>query len=148
MELYGHLVATGFLDEGIVVPMKDIFEDIKEQFSATSVTLPSDIDLLSSCYEMSGVPRDEDHKTERPPRPKTPTRAPTDSGYQSIGPSPDLHSRLARKESFKTPRSSFPTRDCSTPERTDTFKRNSDFDGPLVEALKRFKRNKQSQAEE
>lgn len=145
MELYGHLVATGFLDEGIIVPMKDIFEDIKEQFSATSVTLPSDIDLLSSCYEMSGVPRDEDHKIECPPRPQTPTRAPPDSGYQSMGPSPDLYSRLARKNSFEAPKPFFPTRECSAPEQTGTFKRSSNFDGKFVES---FKRQKQSHAEE
>ena len=145
MELYGHLVATGFLDEGIVVPMKDIFEDIKEQFSATSVTLPSDIDILSSCYEISGATRDGDHKIEHPPRPKTPTRVPPDSGYQSMGPSPDLYSRLARKKYFEAPESLFPTRDCSVPEQTGTLKRNSDFDGKFVES---FKRSKQSHAEE
>ncbi|KAL1852911.1 cell cycle RNA binding protein whi3 [Diaporthe australafricana] len=48
LELYGHLVATDFLDEGIVVPMRDVFEDIKQHLAAVSVQLPKIPDILGA----------------------------------------------------------------------------------------------------
>lgn len=81
MELYGHLVATGIFDEGIVVPMKNIFDDIKDQFCAISVTLPTVIDILSKNLEVSQVTTDVDHKIEHPLR--------FDSGYSSFPVSPE-----------------------------------------------------------
>lgn len=78
MELYGHLVATGFFEEGIVVPMKDVFEDIKDQFSAISVTLPSDVDMLSSGYELLQI------FGNGPPQSQNESIAAPDSGYQSL----------------------------------------------------------------
>ena len=45
-ELYGHLVATDMFGGGYVIPMSDVFNDIKRNLDARSVELPDTVDVL------------------------------------------------------------------------------------------------------
>ncbi|KAK2612540.1 hypothetical protein QQS21_001478 [Conoideocrella luteorostrata] len=44
-ELYGQLVASDWFGSGYVIPMQLIFDDIKRQFKAEHVELPTTVDV-------------------------------------------------------------------------------------------------------
>lgn len=44
-EVHGHLVASDVFGDGYVIPILDTLEDIKQQFNATLVDLPSALDV-------------------------------------------------------------------------------------------------------
>lgn len=47
-ELYGHLVASDIFNSGYVIPISQIFDNIKEQLGASSVGLPDKADIVLS----------------------------------------------------------------------------------------------------
>ncbi|KAK7430684.1 hypothetical protein QQZ08_002728 [Neonectria magnoliae] len=77
-ELYGHLVASDMFDSGYVIPFSGVSDDIKREFRAQSVTLPSMVDIFCARY-------DEIPITAAPtPAPNVPTKdSCIDSGYSS-----------------------------------------------------------------
>jgi len=44
-EVHGHLVASDGFGDGYVIPILDTLEDVKQQFNAASVDLPSCLDV-------------------------------------------------------------------------------------------------------
>ncbi|CAM1510077.1 Fc.00g004120.m01.CDS01 [Cosmosporella sp. VM-42] len=55
-ELYGHLVASDIFGSGYVVPMSDVFSDIKDRLGAQSVELPSVVDIVCAEFNLAPYP--------------------------------------------------------------------------------------------
>ncbi|KAH8898846.1 hypothetical protein GQ53DRAFT_836861 [Thozetella sp. PMI_491] len=54
-ELYGYLVASDVFNGGYVMPITRVFQDIKQHLGATSVELPSTVDILHARTMAAGV---------------------------------------------------------------------------------------------
>lgn len=46
-EVYGHVIASDVFGRGYIIPVCDLFEDIKNRFSAEAGSLPSKDDILT-----------------------------------------------------------------------------------------------------
>jgi hypothetical protein len=51
-ELYGHLVASDVFGTGYVIPIDDVFQDIKLRLSLNEVKLPEGCDMLAATTEV------------------------------------------------------------------------------------------------
>jgi hypothetical protein len=105
-EVIGHVVATDELDDAYLIPLTDVFEDIKRRFDAKSVELASPSSIRSvgvpASLNMRGFPqldairgngvyRDDfpvQHDLTLIPNgtPQTVAPSDTDSGYGSVAP--------------------------------------------------------------
>jgi hypothetical protein len=71
-ELYGHIVASDIFGRGYVVPSDDVFQDIKAQLAAKSITLPLSFELGASNFKPDVV-----HESSRPVSPDLVTSSET-----------------------------------------------------------------------
>ncbi|CZR62773.1 uncharacterized protein PAC_12670 [Phialocephala subalpina] len=92
-EVYGHVVASDVFGRGYVVPICDLFEEIKNQLSGKLVSLPSKADFQN--FQLQTAP-DDIHRPETLPEPSISTTGPSRQDFDlafkvSIGPDNSVH---------------------------------------------------------